>query len=327
VDDDARDADFFLRVKNPTFLRAPRLSQTLDLFDVEGRFGAAAGIEWSRQARLGAGPVWTVGAGLQWVHPDDFRYLDRGLYDDAGTVELELSAGVRTAGAWRLGLRGTAAGGLAYNRDGLAASGRPDLDPFYGRGTIEGTARRALGRRLDFGLRLFAGAAGGEHDAAKQRQIYVQGADPLALLGNPFLRSRGALLVGDDFRYHAPGGGGVRGVDPRVSAAALLGGSVELERTMLRRPEGRLFSRVSLAAFGDAARVIGDGVEPIVGERLRWLADAGMGLRAEHRIGETRFVTRLDLPLWVSEPLVAHDRDAGDEEVAFRWTFGFAPSW
>ena len=326
VEDEVRDLDFFVRARNPMVLRAPHLSQTLDLYNVEGRFGAAATVEWSRQARLGGGPVHTVGAAVQWVHPDDFRYLDRGHYDDVGTVELALSAGVRTAGRWRLGLGATAAGGLAYNRDGLAASGRV-LDPFYARGTVEGTARRALGRRAELGLRLFAGAAGGEHDAAKQRQIYLQGADPLALLGNPFLRSRGALLVGDDFRYHAPGGGGVRGVDPLVSASALVGGSVELERTLVRRAEGRLFNRVSLAAFGDGARVIAAAAEPVAGDRLRWVADAGIGVRAEHQIGDTRFVTRFDFPLYVSEPLLAHDRAAGDDAVAFRWTFGFAPSW
>ena len=322
VDDDVRDADFFFRLRNPPFLRSPNLTQTLDLYDIEGRFGAAASVDWSRRARLGGGPVRTLGLGVRWVHVDDVRYLDRGLYDDVGTVEVALSGGIRSAGAWRLGLEGTLGGGLTYNRQGLPVSGPSDPDQFYGRATVEGTARRALDGHLDVGVRVYAGAA---EVASKQRRIYLQGADPLAVLGNPFLRSRGALLVGDDFRYHAPGGAGVRGLDPRLSAAAAVGLGIELERTV-HRSERRLFSRVALAAFADGARAFDD--EPaLAGGLARWVADAGVGLRAEHRIGDTRFVTRFDFPLYVSDPALAQDRAAGDGEVAFRWTFGFEPSW
>ena len=39
---DVEDADFFFRVRNPVTLRAPNMSQTLDVFNVEGRYGAAA---------------------------------------------------------------------------------------------------------------------------------------------------------------------------------------------------------------------------------------------------------------------------------------------
>jgi hypothetical protein len=51
-----------------------------------------------------------------------------------------------------------------------------------------------------------------------------------------------------------------------------------------------------------------------------------VGLRAEHRIGDTRFVTRIDLPLFVSRPLLAQDRSPGDDQVAFRWVFSFEPA-
>ena len=83
------------------------------------------------------------------MHPDDFRYLDRGYYDNAGTVELALTSGGSTrSGRWQLGASSSIGGGLAYNRDGLAASGRADLDPFYFRGTLEATARRPLGGKF-----------------------------------------------------------------------------------------------------------------------------------------------------------------------------------
>jgi hypothetical protein len=327
VDGGPRDADFFFRVRNPVLLRAPNMSQTLDVYDVEGRFGATAAIERSRRSHLAFGPTWTHAVTLQWVQPDDFRYLDRGYYDDAGTVELRLSNGVATStGQWQLDLRSTLGGGLAYNGNGLAASGRQDLEPFYGRATVEGTVRRPLGTRLGLAARLYAGVAGGDDPAAKQRQIYLQGADPLERLANPFLRSRGSLLEGEDVHYQEPGGGGLRGLDPRLSTVALVALNLELERTVVSRPKARLFSRVALAGFTDLAHGIGDGAVGRPGPPLRALADAGVGIRAEHRIGDTQFVTRFDFPLWVNRPELAQDASRGDGQGAFRWVFSFQPA-
>jgi len=325
VDDGVHHVDFYLRARNPTFLRAPNTSQTLDLFRVEGRFGATATVERTRRAHLTFGPTWTQSVSLQWVHPDDFRYLDPGYYDDVGTVELDVGAGVSTeAGRWELDLRGSVGGGLAYNRSGLRASGR-DIDPFYPRVFVEGRARRALGARLGLAARVTAGLAGIDHAAAKQRQIYGQGADPLQRLTNPFLRSRGSLLEGEDVNYQLPGGAGVRGLDPRISTTALVGLNFELERTLRARPDSRLFSRVGLAAFTDLAQGIGEGGRALPGGELRFIGDAGIGLRAEHRIGDTRFVTRFDLPLWVSRPELAQDVSPGDDPFEFRWVFSFEP--
>jgi hypothetical protein len=326
--DGPEDTDFFFRLRNPVGLRAPNLSQTLDAFNFEGRYGAALNLERSRRAHLSFGPTWTGSASLQWVATDDFRYLDRGLYDDVSTVEVQLGSGVSNrSGSWTLGLRGSAGGGLAYNRSGLIASGRPDLDPFYFRGFVEGTARRSLGRTLGLGLRGYVGVASGEHTAAKQRQIYFQGADPLAQLYNPFLRSRGALLVGEDFHYQVPGGAGVRGVDSRVSAAAIAALNLEVERTLVSHPDAQLFNRVALAVFTDVSHTLGGSVQPLTGDRIRFLMDAGLGVRAEHRIGDTRFTTRFDLPLYVSRPELAQDRNPGDNKFEFRWTFSFEPAF
>jgi hypothetical protein len=164
---------------------------------------------------------------------------------------------------------------------------------------------------------MFVGMGSGTHAAPKQRQMYFQGSDPLEQLQHPFLRSRGSLLVGDDFHYHAPGGAGVRGVDPRISTAALAGFNMELERAVLTRASARLFNRVAVAAFTDLS----------YGDRIHFIGDAGLGVRAEHRIGDTRFSTRLDFPLYVSKPELAQDRRVGDNEVEFRWTFSFQPAF
>jgi hypothetical protein len=327
ADDDVRQIDVFLRARNPVFLRAPNFSQTLDAFKLEGRYGAMGTVEWTRRAHLTFGPTWTARAGLQWVAPDDFRYLDRGYYDDAGTVEAQLGSGVETqSGGWALSLSTSAGGGLAYNRRGLADSGRPELDPFYARGSLEGIARRTIAG-LGVALRLYGGVATGDHAAPKQRQIYFQGSDPLAQLYNPFLRSRGALLVGRDFHYHSSGGAGIRGAESRLSGAGIIALNLEVDRTILMQGEARLFRRVSLAGFTDWGYGLGSAVEPLTGDRIRFLGDAGIGIRAEHRIGDTQFVTRFDVPLFVSRPELAQDRGAGDDKFEFRWTFSFEPSF
>jgi hypothetical protein len=328
TDDGVTDVNGFFRVKNPPFLRAANLSDTFELFYLEGRYGLTATVEKTSQAHLTFGPTWTRSLTLQWVHPDDFRYLDRGYYDDVGTVELQASTGLsQRIGRGSLSLRFSTGGGLAYNRAGLAASGRSDLDPFYYHGTLEVIGRRASGGQWSGGARLFAGVAAGHHDAAKQRQIYFQGADPLTQLSNPFLRSRGALLVGEDFHYQAPGGAGVRGIDSRISTAAIMALNLELSRALLTRPSAKLFNRASLAAFGDFSQAIGGSAQPLTGDRIRFLGDAGLGVRIEHRIGDTRFVTRLDLPLYVSRPELAQDRNAGDDPFEFRWVFSFQPEF
>ncbi len=321
--------DGLVRLRNPTWLRSPGLSESLEGFNVEGRFGAKVAVERTWRDHLGWGPTRTAGLALSWMQPDDFRYLDPGYYDDAGTVELTLSSSVKDRrGVWELAARSSGAGGIAYNRRGLAvATGRPDLDQFYGRFTLEASARRAIGDHWGLGLRFYGGVSSSGSNPVKQRQIYLGGADPLEQFGNPFLRSRGALLLRPDVYYHAAGGGNLRGFDPRLSTEALVAINVELERTLLRRRKAKLFNRVALAAFGDAGQGIGGETDPVLGGPIRFLADAGVGLRAEHQIGQTRFTTRADFPIWVSKPRLAQDRHPGTDQAGFRWTFSFEPTW
>jgi hypothetical protein len=255
---------------------------------------------------------------LTWVGTDDLRYLDPGYYDDVGTVELQSTGGVSTgSGKWQLTLQSSIGGGLVYNRDGLAATGRPELDPFYFRGSLEGVARRSLGTERNLAARVFIGYARGDDETAKQRQFYFQGADPLQQLYNPFLRSRGALLAGEDFHYQMPGGAGVRGVDPRASSGAVVALNLELDQTLLSNPTARLFNRIALAAFTDLARAFTGPT--------KFLGDAGIGLRADHRIGDTRFTTRFDLPLYVNRPELSV-RPTGNE-FELRWVFSFEPAF
>ena len=327
-DHDVKDADFFLRLENPVALRSPRLRQTLEGYNVEGRYGARLELEKTRQFHLGWGPEQKVSASLSWLQPDDFRYLDRGYYEDAGTIELLIGAGVTDrVGPWSLAFRTSAAGGLAYNRRGLGtALGRSDVPGTYGRFTLEGSARRTVGLNWIVGGRFYGGFTTGDEAVVKQRQMYLAGADPLQQFGNPFLRSSGALLVRPDVYYSQPGGAGLRGFDPRLSTVGVVSLNGELERTLLSRPRGKLLRRVGLALFGDVGHAIRDGIIGR-GDRLRFLADAGIGIRAEHTIGQTSFTTRVDFPLLMSRPELAQDREPGSDKAGFRWQFSFSPAF
>jgi hypothetical protein len=119
----------------------------------------------------------------------------------------------------------------------------------------------------------------------------------------------------------------VRGIDSRISTSAIVGINFELERTLTTSPSAQLFNRIALAAFTDLAHGIGGPEQPLTGDRIKFVADAGLGLRADHRIGDTRFTTRFDFPLYVSRPELAQGREPGDGEFEFRWTFGFEPAF
>jgi hypothetical protein len=156
-----------------------------------------------------------------------------------------------------------------------------------------------------------------------QRRVYLAGADPYERFDNPFLRSRGAILVRNGFQYHAPGGANLRGLDPSAGARQAYGLGLELEGLLFER-KGGLFNRATLALFGDGA--IADGDADVTGQnQLKGLADAGVGLRFSHRIGKTPFQTRFDMPLWVSIPGLAQDVGPGDRTLGWRWTFSFSP--
>jgi hypothetical protein len=222
-------------------------------------------------------------------------------------------------GPWRLGYQHTLGGGLVYTNAGLTtAAGRNDLDPYYIRASIDGSASRGVTGHLDLRLRGYAAVStGADGPTAKQRQVYLSGADPLERMNNPFLRSRGALLLRPNEYYHMTGGANLRGYDPTVSTTAVVAANLDLSERLLTRDKAKLFRRASLEGFGDAGQAIED--KSIPGDPIRFLGDAGLALSAEHRIGETSFVTRVGFPLYVSRPELAQDTHPGSDAAGFRW--------
>ena len=323
----------YLKLRNPLRLYAPRTSQTLEAYWVEGRAGTSAAVERQTNQHRTFGAQTYRGASVRWLVTTDTRYLDPALWDAGGTVEaLGWVRSQDVRGIWTVSGRLGLGGGVEYrNRgSGLATDDSYDAQPYL-RVTAEATARRALGRRSSLSLRGYAGWVESGRRPLKQRQLFVAGADPYEQFANPFLRSRGALLSGNDMHYQMPGGGGLRGLAPGTSATRLLAVNGDADRTVFSRPDRdttsqrgmRLFREVRVALFGGAA--LGNGDISRSGTSATFVADAGIGIKMGHRIGATSFVTRLDLPFLVTRPRLAVDQiDAG---VQLRWVVSVSPTF
>jgi hypothetical protein len=306
-------------LRNPVWLRARGWSQELTLARAEGR--TAAGVEVARRFRggLSDSTVRSLAIGLNWLSVTEPAYLSPRFYDDAGTAEAGLTGVLRVRGDWQLAIKAVVAAGHAYPNRGATIAGGS-----YGRFHLTGSVRHGVGKRVTLGARLFAGTTVSADSAPRQRRLFLSGADPYERFGSPFLRSRGSLLAGSGLPYHAPGGAGVRGLNPEVGASRALGASVEVEYALHRRTGRGLFNRLAVAGFADGALANGD-LDP-GRNRLISVADAGIGIRLDHRLGQTSFQTRFDFPLWVSRPALAHDdRPAGP--FGLRWSFSFLPAF
>ena len=331
--------DIIVSLRNPVGGRRPRVQSELASWSIEGRTGGrvAGSLDLTRHA---GGPVTaSTGASLTLMTVTDAAYLDRRRWDDVNTVEFT---------GWATHARETEGGSRSARLEvtvGQAFSPVPIVPPFsfprvspnlgstrlsippyvypggralrgagYARGSITTRHQIALGG-FELAFRgVLAGTLGGSSVPA-QRRVFLSGADPYQSFDNPFLRSRGALFAGDGAHYQAPGGGDLRGFDGAVPASWLVSVGAEAGPRLFERPAARLFSSLSLVAFGDAALLDPRAIQQLAA------ADAGVGLRATHRIGPTRFVTRVDFPLVVSRSAYAAGSAAGDRMFKFRWVW------
>ncbi len=78
TDEDVKDIDEFVRLRNPVWLRSPGMTQTLDVFNVEGRYGAVLSVERTHQPASRASGPSAKSDPLRWVVPDDARFLVPG---------------------------------------------------------------------------------------------------------------------------------------------------------------------------------------------------------------------------------------------------------
>jgi len=312
------------RWSNPVGGLTPRTTTSLAGWLTEGRAGAAIRADRSLRQHLGFGADPHVGFDAMWMATTDLGYLDRRLWDDAGTIEAGpwvATTARRGAAVLRARLGGRS--GVVYFNPGRGAVSRNRYDfEAFGRFTGEASVRTPL-----LGARVFAGAYLGQSDPVRQRQISFAGADPYETFTNPLLRSRGALLVRPDFHYQAPGGANLRGFRPDLGGRWAVGVNLEITPWVLRRDQG-ILGGLGLEAFVDAGVVDTLMIRSSSpGRAYTTLYDLGVGLVTQHYLKELAWTMRFEVPFAVNRWNDAADFTSGQERLAFRWQVSLEPSF
>ena len=323
-------AGSYLRLENPLGRAAPRPVRTrLALWDVEGRAGMAFDIDRSLRQHLDFGADPHVGFGAIWMATTKLGYLDRALWEDAGTVEagpwVETTA---ERGAAVLHARAVGHGGVAYWNPGpgLESASRYDVAGFV-RATAEASVRAPIWFGARLGLRVFAGGYLSGSHPLEQRRIMLAGADPYETFTNPLLRSAGALFVRPDFHYQEPGGANLRAFRRDLGGRWAVALNAELARSLLRRERGWLRD-VAIEGFCDFALV--DSLATSPQPSSRWysdLHDAGVGILSRQQIGELAWTLRLEFPVEMNARHLGPDFQPPGTRVALRWLVGLRPTF
>ena len=317
------------RWNNPLAPLQSRAATSVAVWSVEGRAGAAITLDRSLRRPRGVGADRHVGVAARWMATTNLGYLDRRLWDDAGSLEIGpwISTTVRH-GETVLRARGAVSLGLVYQHGTpLAASGQQYHYRGFNRVTGEVSVRTPVARATTFGARVFAGAYLGPSNPVRQLRIGVAGADPYETFTNPFLRSRGALLVRPDFYYHAPGGGNLRGFRNDLGGRWAVGVNLELTRAVTRRNVGFL-REAAFEAFVDLGVVDTLAVPSVPrGQWYTTLYDGGLGIVTQHRVRDLAWTMRFELPLAVNRWNLAADYPANSTRFALRWQVSFGPSF
>ncbi len=281
-----RRSGLYVRWANPTANFAPRTATSVAAWSVEGRAGVALHVDRSLRQHLDFGPDPHAGFDVEWMATTNLAYLDRRLWDDAGTIEAGpwVSTAVRhgqTEWSGRLSLRW----GLVYRYPGVGvvSSHRYDVDG-YSRSEIEGRVVFPFARTGRASVRLYGGAYASATPPPLQRRIMLAGADPYETFSNPLLRSAGALFVRPGFHYHASGGPDFRGFAPDLGGRWAVAMNVDATHPLRRFTHG-VVREIAITGFADA----GVDAGPAALRRHQGAGLAGVGARhvsADHaRLG------------------------------------------
>ncbi len=294
------------------------LGGSVSAWSVEGRSGIALSTR-GRHAGLDA----------LWMATTNLGYLDRRLWDDAGSLELGPTFfTTRRDSETMFRARLETRFGLVYRNlwDTALNDHRLHYDGFT-RLQGEMSVRTAVSGSTTLGARVFAGAYLGPSNPVSQLRVSVAGADPYETFTNPLLRSRGALLARPGFYYQTPGGANLRAFDRDLGGRWAVSMNLEVTHAIARSETGA-FREVALEAFGDVGLV--DTLAAAANSPGRWyskLYDGGVGLVTRQQVGDLAWTTRLEAPLLVNRWNLAADYPTNSGSFAFRWQVSFEPSF
>ncbi len=320
----------YVRIVNPIAHVSPRTESRFAAWSVEGRAGVALSADRALRRHAGFGADPHAGFDAVWMATTDLGYLDRSLWDDAGTVEAGpwvSTAFERGNTLWR-GRLGVRLGVLyRYPGAGTVSAKRYDLEGFA-RATGEASVRAPFWLKSTLGVRVFGGAYLGDNPPPLQRRIPLAGADPYETFTNPLLRSRGALFVRPDFHYHAPGNANLRGFRTDLGGRWAAAVNIEATKAVLRRRQGAL-REAALEGFVDVGVVDALALPSSPpGRSYATLYDGGVGLVTRQRVNDLAWTMRFELPLVVNRFVYAADfAGPGRARLGFRWQVSLEPSF
>jgi len=314
---------------NPIAHPEPRTETSVSAWAMEGRAGAKFSVDRSLRQHLDFGADPHVGFDAVWMATTELGYLDRSLWEDAGTVEGGPWWSITSShGATVLHARFVARGGVVYSNPGkgVVSPTRYDFEGF-GRFTGEASVRTPFWAATTLGLRLFAGGYTGASTPVRQRRIPVAGADPYETFTDPLLRSRGALFLRPGFYYHAPGNADLRAFGRDLGGRWAVSVNGELTRSLGRRDHGFL-REASLMGFADAGLVDTLAVPATKpGRGSTFLYEGGLGVVTRHQLGDLDWTLRFEVPLVVAPFQFAADSVSGKGRLAWRWQVSLSPSF
>ena len=317
---------WYVKIGNPVSHPMPRTDFSVAVWNMEGRGGIAVHSDRSLRQHLTFGPDAHAGFDAIWMAVSDLGYVDRQLWENAGTVEGGPWASVTSRSGdrvWRA--RADLRVGMLYRNPGagVESSTRYDIEGFL-RPTLELSLRRPFIAKTIFGARLFGGGYLADNAPALQRRIMLSGADPYATFSNPLLRSRGALFVRPDFHYQAPGDANLRAFRPDLGGRWAVGLNLETTKSLFHREKG-LFDDVALEAFADAGVVDTLAMPSADGHSYTPLYDGGVGVVTHHHINDLAWTLRVEVPFVVNRWDYA--ADGSSKRVQFRWQLSLEPSF
>ena len=315
--DATRRYGWYFKSGNPVTHPMPRTDVSVATWSVEGRTGIALHADRSLRQHLTFGPDTHAGFDAIWMAVSDLGYVDRQLWDDAGTIEGGPWVSVTRRDGNRL-WRGRASvrGGVLYRNPGPGVQSSTHYD-------IEGFARATgeVSLRTPFlGVRLFGGTYLAQTPPPLQRRIMLSGADPYETFTNPLLRSRGALLLRPDFHYQSPGDANLRAFQSDLGGRWAIAVNIEGTKNL------GLPLRATAEAFLDAGIVDRRIVPPSPStQSFTTLYDGGVGLVLHPHVNELAWTMRFEVPFVVNRWTYA--ADGTDKRLAFRWQVSLEPSF
>jgi hypothetical protein len=168
----------------------------------------------------------------------------------------------------------------------------------YGRGEAWLKGAQSFGGDSMRVLSVRAFIGGATSETPLQRRVFVSARDPYQTLFNHFIRPSGGILTRDIVPTVALGGAGLRGYDPALAVGShVFALNVEESSRLVSLTSGPRPLAIWTGLFADAARTEG-----------RTLTDAGVGAMLRGWVFDRDVRIRIDLPLYLSDPLLEGGR-------------------